>query len=343
MNSDTPVRLQSDGALFTGGGFLADGRIVTAQANGVLQIWNPQDGAELIALQREGPAVVRFASAKCDHRWLATGFANGEIALWDLRSGDMAFRRAIGGDKQAVHHLALSPDGQRAIAACGFENAKIVAIPSGDLIADLNSGLTSCVATTDHSALVGSSDGNLRIWSIGNGALRISDRAHSEHMSEIALSPDGGHAVTTAQDGLSQVWRIETGERIGPPAISKSGAWNYCAAFSPDGLRYAIGDSNGWISIYTFDSRGLVILDDQHVGHILSLEFTPSGRELLSTAMDGMVHLWSIENERSVHDFDLVEEPDDAAAAQLSPDGKFALVVSWDGEATLWPLAPYLS
>jgi hypothetical protein len=56
---------------------------------------------------------------------------------------------------------------------------------------------------------------------------------HAQTVSSVAVSPDGGRAITGSEDGTARIWDLKTGKAIGPPLQSDSAV--RAVAFSPDG------------------------------------------------------------------------------------------------------------
>jgi DDB1- and CUL4-associated factor 13 len=113
--------------------------------------------------------------------------------------------------------------------------------------------------------------------------------------------------------------------------ISNSISWNPMEAFN-----FAMGSEDH--NIYIFDmrkmDRALNVLKD-HVAAVMSVEFSPTGEELVSASYDRTVRLW---DRRKGHSRDIyhTKRMQRVFSAKWTPDSKFILSGSDDGNIRLW-------
>ena len=93
--------------------------IAASGENGMVVLWNPQTAERVITLENDGAA--RSLSFSADSLWLAVGYDDGAVRLWDMESYTV-FQTipSVGAQANAV---AFSPDGTQ--VAVGYSNGTV--------------------------------------------------------------------------------------------------------------------------------------------------------------------------------------------------------------------------
>ena len=285
------------------------------------------EGAE-VGLREAAP---HFALTP-DDRSLLTASEDGELAVWNLRSGEKTrtLRIATG-----LHALALSPDDRT--AAVGVDGGiQLVDLPSGEVHAATGSFSgrpTWLLFSRDGDTLVSTNlDGTVTLWDVGSAAPRETLRGHSNSVQQPVFSPDGQTLYTVSHDGSAIAWDM-TGERglVRPfrftsdrrSAIITAGYDGHPGEFSPDGRLIAVG----------LQGRGIALLDagdPTHVrarlsetgGEVKSLAFSPDGRTLAASALGDVVTLWDVGSRSRVLHERVNAVGVDWVSVGFSPDGR---------------------
>lgn len=109
----------------------------------------------------------------------------------------------------------------------------------------------------------------------------------------------------------------------------------YLVALSPDGKTVAWALEDNSIQLLTFPQGELLYAWSAHTQRIDSLKYSPDGQRLYSASYDNWIRVWDMQGE-------LVEEflPGgfEAHAIGISPDGKLAATVTFEGPQKLWDL-----
>jgi WD40 repeat protein len=118
----------------------------------------------------------------------------------------------------------------------------------------------------------------------------------------LAMSPDGKLAATGGDDGLIQLWEVDTGK---PGAkLTDSSEWVLCLTFSPDNKHLAAGYYDG--SIRLWDVAGAKKIADMPAKPnpppkeapeptpTHSLAFTPDGKVLAQGRGDGLIQFLNV-------------------------------------------------
>jgi WD40 repeat protein len=109
-----------------------------------------------------------------DGRWLASGYRDKTVKLWDTASGNLI--RSLEGHQSAVNSVAFSPDG-RWLAS-------------------------------------GSADKTVKLWDPSSGKLVRSLESHRSSVLSVAFSPDGRWLASGSSDNTVKLWEVETGAEI---------------------------------------------------------------------------------------------------------------------------------
>ncbi|MEO0869171.1 MAG: pentapeptide repeat-containing protein, partial [Cyanobacteria bacterium J06642_11] len=91
-------------------------------------------------------------------------------------------------------------------------------------------------------------------------------------------------------------------------------------AFSPDGRRLAIGESNGSVQVWDIATSQVVLLCTGHSREVLSVAFSPDGKRLASAGDDKTVKLWDSETGNCI--YTLTGHKDWFLSVAFSPDGQ---------------------
>src|SRR5262249_11024399 len=140
---------------------------------------------------------------------LASASLDGEIRLWDTRTGQELHR--IRGEGGGVYSVAGLPGGQRLLA--------------------------------------GGEDGLLRVWDCATGSLVAAYPAHPSRVYAVAVSPDGRLAASGGADGELRVWDLTPSGVMRCRFTAKESAAVRCLAFARDGEVVAAGYEDGVVAL----------------------------------------------------------------------------------------------
>jgi WD40 repeat protein len=276
-----------------------DGKLLAACDNSQLKVYDPTSGELLMALSGHEGEVISVAFSR-DGKYLATGSADTTVRVWNVGNGDLI--RVLEGHSAEVGGVVFSPEGKL--------------------------------------LLTSSEDGMLIIWDVETGEqLReIPDFT----VFKVSFSPDGTRVAGATFNGL-QVWMYEprSAEPITLEAaeailtIPEAGA----AVFSPDGkwlaaLSLSTASGNA-VKLWDANTGQELLTMVGHTDWLAGLAFSPDGKRLASTSLDGTVRLWSLELGREIV---TVLSPIAGYGNRVvySPDGKEFATNGGDGSATIW-------
>lgn len=153
---------------------------------------------------------------------------------------------------------------------------------------------------------------------------------HLEAVRHVAISPDGKHVASSAQDGV-RVWSVEDGRELAHFEVTASiASYGVPVAFSPDSRSVFLGTSG--YHLFDIASGALTALEMFDAGYVVSpcvVRYLPGGREVLVAGSERYARIDPTERR-------LIEDVPYKQGAPAGSLGKSALhasiVVSSDGQ-----------
>jgi WD40 repeat protein len=218
-------------------------------------------------------------------------------------------------DPGRVKAVAFSPDGRWVLSAGGDESA------------------------------AGAPVGTVRIRRVEDDEVVQTLRGHGSVVQSMAISADGryvlsgggrgGDIADDSADFSVRLWNWETGKEI--HRFDSHTGQVRCLACSPKGLYAVSGSRDGTIRLYDLQAREEIRQygkeQNDELGEVLSVAFSPDGRQILSGHWD-VVHLWDFQTGEHVQQF--VGHDGPVRSVSFSADGQRALTAGTDETIRLW-------
>lgn len=277
----------------------ADGkRVLTAGANGAVEVWETATGKRIGDVLAHTEAVTH-AAFRPDGKRVLTASADGMLHLWDVEMGKEVFDalQLMG----PVVSLAFDSHGKRFLCltdktpmGAAEVELSIRDAATGELIREEALGsdirpLPPAFSPDGQRVLTVCQDRCARIWDIATGKQIGSAFSHAVSVILASFGSDGERVLTASEDGTARVWHTKSGDPVTP--LLKHGTTLRGARFSRDG-RYVL----------TFDEDNVRVWDAKNgasmgprLRHAASLNyavFSPDGRYVLTTDDDGAARIW---------------------------------------------------
>jgi WD40 repeat protein/DNA-binding SARP family transcriptional activator len=333
---EAPSRvLPASDAAINGVGVDRNDRIVTADADGNVTLWNADLTPARTLTAGDGVAARDVDFSPDGATILAVG--EDRIArLWDGDGGELLAEVPAG--PRALTSAAFSPDSRR-FAVASYDGAIRVYTVDGLALLFTLRGQQSRVldvgfgASSDRIVSAGD-DGYAKVWD-ASGIRAF--RASATSATNADFSPSGDWIVSGSESGSVSLFNAATGARVRSFAGDPSPF--VPAEFSPINDEIAIGrDMTSSLERVTVpDGRVEVALRLKPQSGINVARFDPTGRRLVLAGYQTNEFL--IRDIRTRKTWSLRGGPKEIVAAQASPDGRQAVAAGTNGRLYIWNLA----
>jgi len=344
--------------------------LVSASRDATLRIWDLATGILRHTLTGHEGEVTAVAVSANDLRAVSAS-ADGTLRVWDLENGyalkvlerpDTPFSLLWRGPVAALD-VALNADGDRALAAYADGTVALWDLPSGRLLADVNTNRGTFGAQPAHTlAIAGdyafalSGEPALHMWWLG-GERPLSHSAFTVDTTAFAVRTDGLRVVAGSRTGFAEEWdtEIAVGRKPAPPVdldpdpslldqffrgrvrLFQAHEWEAitCVAMSRDGSRAVTGSADKTLRVWNLEDGGELQVLEGHTGPIRDVRMSSNGHCVVSTASDGTVRIWTLGAKEGEHRMGGHATGVDAVAIC----GGRGISVSRDGELRAWEVA----
>jgi WD40 repeat protein len=270
------------------------------------------DGSHFLVASREGVMRHRSDTAEVDAHWLVG------VAVTSTSFGD---------------------DGRLVAAATDSGEVLVLDALTGQILKRLRGGQVQPIGmvafTANNARLLSMSPrgGDIRVWDLESGDLRLAFSADSSHVNQIHLDQRGARLVSVGQEGY-KVWSLLRGSLL--LAIPRSLNPYSTATLSPDGNTLVTADFLESVAeVWDVPAGRILYRLDLHSDGVSSVVFDGSGRRLLLSSRDGTAGIWNFPARPAWRYDSFVTLPRtvrfDASGSKLLAGGGYA-----DGKALLF-------
>jgi eukaryotic-like serine/threonine-protein kinase len=302
--------------------FSPDGlRLASASLDGTVRVWDAtplksHERQESSTLTELGGEIWSLAVHPKGPKIALAGQGN-PAKVWDVET-DQVTARSVG-LRDVVFCVAWHPDGERIAVAGGNGDQFTVEVWNTQ-----NGQKYSLPFELEYMAAAFSNDGRYLLTGRGNGKVQIWAArdgreigvlgAHFGVVRGVAFSPEpqGRYLVSASVDGSVKLWdatRLGEIEKTGPqkplrtfPVHSPGVGLN--VAFSPDGKRLAVADTEYTVKIWEVETGKELATLRGHSGDVYTVAFSPlDGRWVASAGEDSTVKVWDSHTGKLIRSF----------------------------------------
>ncbi|MDH5631727.1 MAG: serine/threonine protein kinase [Gammaproteobacteria bacterium] len=261
--------------------------LVSASANGAINLWNVADGAKLQSFQNPD-ANSDAVDLSADGRWLARADRNNSIVLWSLEDKREAQRLVA--HIAPVTRLMFSPDA-RMLASYDNSGQLLLWSLNDFSIKQRYPIYENQVTTMDFGPnsqwfATGDSGGQITYWSI-TGRKVGAVQAHNEALTAIAFSPASDWLVSAGKNGFLKLWSLAT--KVKDIEVKNAPRESTDVMYTPDGSGFLLASDAG-LQLWDMASARVV----HQYGNLpatAALELSYDGRKMAVAGKDGIVRI----------------------------------------------------
>ena len=268
---------------------------------------------------------------------------NGNIRIWDPRTGEELQRIFATRDPLGHIAMAFAPDGDTLAAGGPGGSLNFWDTTSWTRRTPEGSGpkATDASFSPDGSLLATShDDGTLRLWDVATANLIRTIPAHRGGANAVACSPAGQTFASAGEDRIVRVWNFTSGDPLAALSGHVTGIRDL--AFAPDGRRIATvggayhGPTPAEVKIWDWKAGKELAALKGHTGLVTAVGYFPDGRRLATASDDRTVKLWDAESGEEV--LTLRGHTSGVVSLAISRDGIQIASGSIDHTARIWTI-----
>jgi WD40 repeat protein/serine/threonine protein kinase len=149
----------------------------------------------------------------------------------------------------------------------------------------------------------------------------------------VAFAPTGKAFITAGDDGAAHAWDRSSGKPLWSLDVKHP---IHAASYSPDGKLVATAGDDGAVHLGNAADGKLLGELKGHTGRVLSVNFSPDSRWLVSSASDNTARVWDLQTRKETAGSPLRGHYGWVWSAAFAPDGKQLVTTGEDGRAIVW-------
>jgi WD40 repeat protein len=233
--------------------------------------------------------------------WLALGGIDGEVKVWDAL--ERRSLATIAANTLQIAALAFSPDGEQLAS--------------------------------------GGDDGRVGVWNWRDRAraVDIAIPGTEKRPARVTFSPDSAQLAIGTNDMIT-LWSLPEGELLHELPIPVGGV-TALMTYSPDGRYLAAAGQNNELTLWEAETGLVVVALPGVQGERLSAGFSPNAAMMLTSALDGPVSLWNMEQitDQTVGRADLSVGSQRILFTDWTDDSRLLLFIDANGPIYVWGVA----
>lgn len=300
----------------------------------VVTLFDVAGGKEQARFRSAGspPAAVVLSP---DGALAAVAAGNSTVELIDAKTG--ALKHLLLGRSRIGKSLSFSPDGTTLAATAEDGAAQRWKTNDGSRLSTTEppgAGLTDArvrLLAAERGVAWAVRGAAAVVWEVPSGKLVSTDGGHTTAVRGLAVTADGKHVVTSADDGALARWELATGKPLGPVAL-RAPDFGYTTSIGPaalsSGAARALARDSAGVGVYDLASGAQQYVIPTAADGWSQATFSPDGARIVLTSfgydpkkVPARVGVWDAAAGKRLG---AVELPGyRSVVAAVTPDGKF--------------------
>jgi WD40 repeat protein len=323
-------------------------QILSGSEDNTLKLWGKK--GECLATFKGHSHIVTSVCFSPNGEEIVSGSEDNTLKLWSREGECLA---TFEGHRGSVNSVCFSPNGDQIVSGSRDNTLKLWN-KEGECLATFeghSDWVTSvCFSPNGEEIVSGSEDNTLKLWG-KKGECLATFKGHSRIVTSVCFSPNGEEIVSGSGDNTLKLWG-KKGECLATFEGHSRIVSSVC--FSPNGEQIVSGSDDNTLKLWsregeclaTFEGnsdwvssvfKGLSqILRSKKKGYsnwVSSVCFSPNGKQIVSSADDNTLKLWSREGKflatfKGHRGF--------VKSVSFSPNGKSIISSSDDGTMRIW-------
>ena len=240
----------------------------------------------------------------------------------------------LSGDTEHIGSVAFSPvEAILAVGPWGTGSFILWDVSTQERIGTLDGagGAWATAFSPDGTQLAIQDELLIQLWDVASRRKTATLQGHSDGVTSLAYSPDGGLLASGSSDSTVKLWDVEGRKEIA--TLKGHEAQVNAVAFSPDGTLLASGSGDSWklekatVRLWDVQRRAEIATLASTLGAVEGVAFSPDGKSLVWTSWpDAKVRVVDVESREPIASFE-------GSSFVLSPDG--TRIACFSGAITL--------
>jgi len=323
--------------------------LITVDAFGIDQ---HSDRLAMVLTGHSGPGPISYSP---DGHLLASGGHDGTVRIWDMRTGEETMSLLLS-ESDPVPFLAFTPDGNSLVLWSGtgdlynWRFSDIQAAPER-LYGPIDKGWRGTLSPDGFIFAFPQEDHTICLLRTDTRRIAMVLSGHEDEVWAISFCANSKILASGSRDGAIFLWRYDTGNQVRLHAGRQD---VYSLSFSPDCSKLAVAVDNMiqlWDLSTGTNTATLGDCDESNSQLVLSVQFSPDGKSLMSILRCLSLQLWILDDDSAAGAFPVGLDSREITDFTFSPDGLYIASASheeddviriWDassGQQTIQPLA----
>lgn len=294
-----------------------DAIIVTASDSNIVNVWDIKTG-KLIKELEGHTSKVQVISISKDGKFIAIGFADCTIKLWDtkkfglVQTLDPANVNVTAQRLQAIVSITISKDSKIIAASYLDSTIKIWEVQTGKCILIAQETQMPLCCTIDQKGTMIVSGGMdakviVRDLKVQDGVTDL--YGHKDWVISIAISPNNRFVVTGSTDTNINIWDLKTNSYL--KTLTGNTDNITCIDISDDSSLIVTGSWNGLIKVWdsstgkclkTFSNCDVNLgessqaIEKKDNSYIRNIKIGHNNKYIIAISVDNILRIWNIEN-----------------------------------------------
>lgn len=289
--------------------FSGDGDLIACSCFEYVYVWETENGLRKFCLEGHNGEIIAGLAFHPSGTELASGGHDGNICIWDMKTGKMLFHLEDSKQDDEYYRNAMvlcySPDGS--YLAAGYEDG-VVKLWKGLDGSEVykrqiqSKGIRDIKFSPDGNILATAGSDAIAILSdVSSGRQLVQLKGHQKDIFEINFSPDNKIAATASMDKTIRIWELKTGECLHVLKLHEDSVQR--VQFHPYEDYIATAGCDGLVAIWDTDSGRLIRKLRRHNDIVGAISFSPDGQFLATASIDENVCIWSAQSWNALHYF----------------------------------------